>query len=152
MTNFNERTNSFISLTLYSRKGWCWLCVKGELETGTDSYILTQLHSSTSFSSWLGLLNRGSLSAQSPLSAAGSHFSILSPTDSNWLKLSMPWFILLRPPVSAVLPIIYTGASLDWPLGRRSICYNWPTTRPGCQNRKCTYVNNRYIRSRNSRV
>ena len=40
-------------------------------------------HSSTSSSSWLGLLNRGSLRAQSPLSAAGSHFGILSPTVSN---------------------------------------------------------------------
>ena len=28
----------------------------------------------------------------------------------------------------------------------------WPTTRPGCQNRKCTYVNNRCIRSRNIRI
>ena len=28
----------------------------------------------------------------------------------------------------------------------------WPTTRPGCQNRKCTCVNNRCTRSRNSRV
>ena len=43
MTNFNERTNTClyknISLTLYSQKGWCWLCVRDELETGTDSYI-----------------------------------------------------------------------------------------------------------------
>ena len=28
----------------------------------------------------------------------------------------------------------------------------WPTTSPGCQNRKCTYVNNRCIRSRNIRI
>ena len=28
----------------------------------------------------------------------------------------------------------------------------WPKTRPGCQNRKCTYVNNRCIRSRNIRI
>ena len=28
----------------------------------------------------------------------------------------------------------------------------WPTTRPGWQNRKCTYVNNRCIRSRNIRI
>ena len=97
-TSMNERTHFFIkiSLTLYSRKGWCWLCVRGELETGTDCYILTQSssdHSSTSFSSWLGLLNRGSLRAQSPLSAAGSHAGILSPTDfnSNWLKSSVSW-------------------------------------------------------------
>ena len=41
----NEQTHFFIkniSLTLYFWKGWCWLCVRGELETGTDCYILTQ--------------------------------------------------------------------------------------------------------------
>ena len=78
-------------------------------------------HSSTSFASWLGLLNRGSLRAQSSLSGAGSHFGIVSPTDSNhpgtWL------YYFLRPPASAVLPLIYTGASLDWRLDRGSI-YN----------------------------
>ena len=96
MTDFNERTNTLlyknISLSFYSRKGWCWLCVRGELETWTDCYILTQSsdHSSTSFSSWLRCLNRRSLRAQSPLSAAGSQFGILSPTgfNSNWLELS----------------------------------------------------------------
>ena len=40
-------------------------------------------HSSISFASWLGLFNWGSLRAQSPLSGAGSHFGILSPTDSK---------------------------------------------------------------------
>ena len=40
-------------------------------------------HSSTASSSWLVLLNRGSLRAQSPLFAAGSHSGILSSTDSN---------------------------------------------------------------------
>ena len=30
-----------------------------------------------------------------------------------------------------------------------SIVY-WPTTQPGCQNRKCTYVNSRCIQSRNN--
>ena len=56
------------------------------VETRTDCYIdpsSSLEHSGTSFTSWLGLLNQGSLSAQSPLSAAGSHFGILSPTDSN---------------------------------------------------------------------
>ena len=47
MMNFKERMNSLlyknISLTLYSRKGWCWLYVRGELETGTDCFILTQI-------------------------------------------------------------------------------------------------------------
>ena len=82
-------------------------------------------NSSTSFSSWLGLLNRGSLRAKRPLSAAGSHFGILSPTDSNWLEPSRaPGYIIVsRTPASAVLPLIYTGASLDWRFVRGSICY-----------------------------
>ena len=65
-------------------------------------------HSSTSFSSWLGLLNRGSQRAQSPLSAAGSHFGILSSTNSNRLGTF--------PPASASLPLIYTGRDrrLGW--------------------------------------
>ena len=62
MTRFNERTNShfFIkkntSHTLFSkglRKGWCWLCVRGELETERDCHILTPSssdHGSTSSS------------------------------------------------------------------------------------------------------
>ncbi len=105
----------------------------------------------------------------SPLSAAGSHAGILSPTDSNcncnwnwnsnWLtNCPKPSVVsgnifVWRPPASrgrthlppspnsttssgqddipisstgcnyfAVLPLIYTGASLDWRLGRRSIC------------------------------
>ena len=84
-----------------------------------------------------GLLNRGSLRAQNPLSAAGSQFCILSPTDSNcnsnWHKPSVsPGYItVLHPPASAAPPLIYRGASLDWRLGRGSICYtlNWWNTR-----------------------
>ena len=98
MTNFNERAKTLlyknISLTLYSRKGWCWLCVRGELETGTDSYILTQSscdHSSTSFSSSLGCSTVGHWGPQSPQSARCSHVDILSPINSNcnwnWPKL-----------------------------------------------------------------
>ena len=89
-TNFNERTNTLLYKNIISHiwfsKGWWLLCVRDDLETGTDCYIepsLSRDHSSTSSSSWLVLLNRWSLRAQSPLSAAGSHFDILSPTDSN---------------------------------------------------------------------
>ena len=168
----NERTLFFMKIYLphFIRKGWCWLCVRGELETGTDCYILTQSsseHSSTSFSSWLGLLNRGHWGMQ-PLSLqAGSQFGILSPTDSNcdwnwtdsnwvaqvvcgtWLYNCLTytcflWAYACAPnsttstgqgvfPISstgctcfAVLLLIYTGASLDWRLGRGSICYNMP--------------------------
>ena len=49
--NTNTLLYKNISLTLYSPKGWCGLCVRGELEMGTDCYILTQ---SSSFASWLG--------------------------------------------------------------------------------------------------
>ena len=43
MTNINEQTNTLlykniISHTLFS-KGWCWLCVRDELEMGIDCYI-----------------------------------------------------------------------------------------------------------------
>ena len=86
----NKRTHFFIkiSLKLYSRKDWSWFCVRDELETGDRLLYFDPSsfdHSSTSFSSWLGLLNRGSLRTQSSLPAAGSQFGILSPTDSNCL-------------------------------------------------------------------
>ena len=61
MTNLNERTNTLlykkIYLSHFIRKCLCFFCVRGELETGTDCYILTQSfsdHSSTSSSFWLG--------------------------------------------------------------------------------------------------
>ena len=118
----NERTHFFIkkiSLALYSRKGWCWLCVRGVLETGTDCYILTPSssdHSSTSFSSWLGLLNRGSLRAQSPLSAAGSHAGILSSTDSNsnWLKPSVSWLYFCLSPICFRCSSAYLHRRISW--------------------------------------
>ena len=51
----------------------------------TDCYIDPSSgdHSSTSSSCWLGLLNHGSMRVQSPLSAAGSHYGILTSTNSN---------------------------------------------------------------------
>ena len=118
----NERTHFFIkniSLTLYSRKGWRWLCVREELETGTD---WTWQHF---FLIFAVLLNRGSLRAKRPSVCNWSQFGILSPTDFDWLEppRAPGYIIVTRPPTSAVLPLIYTGASLDWRLGRGSICY-----------------------------
>ena len=86
----NERTHFFIkniSLTLYSRKGdsccvWEMSWRRGQTAILTHHYFFLIL---------AGLLNRGSLRAQSSLSAAGSQFGILSPTDSNWLKPSVCW-------------------------------------------------------------
>ena len=61
INDFNERTNTLLYKNIISHilflKGWCWLWVRDELETGTDCYIDPKFffdHSSTSFSSWLG--------------------------------------------------------------------------------------------------
>ena len=45
---------------------------------------------------------------------------------SNWLKppRAPGYIIVSHPPASTVLPLIYTGASLDWRLGRGSIYNN----------------------------
>ena len=164
MTNFNERTNTLlyknIPLTFYSRKGWCWLCVRGELEMGTDCYILTQSssdHSRTSFAFWLGCSTVGHWG---PKPSDWTWFSLrwhpISNWNCNWPKPSVApgYIIVLHPPASCgrmhlppspnsttstvqgdipisstgctfftVLPLIYTGASLDWRLSRGSVCY-----------------------------
>ena len=130
--NFNERTNTLLDKniiphTLFS-KGWCFLCVRGELETGTDCYILTQSssdHSSTSFSSWLGCSTVGHWGPKAlclPLALNSAYCPQLTPTPTdsnsnwNWPKPSVaPGYIIVsRLPASAIPPLIHTGASLDW--------------------------------------
>ena len=160
----NERTHFFIKIYLshFIRKGWCWLCVIGELETGADWYILTQSssnHSSTFFASWQGCSTVGHWGPQALGLQADYHAGILSLTDSNcdwnWTDSTRLWHLVIffltstcflwayasvpnsttstgqgDIPISstrwtsfAVLPLIYTGASLDWRLGRGSVCY-----------------------------
>ena len=95
------------------QKGWCWLCVRGELETGTDCHILTQSSSDTSSTSFfLGWAAQPCVTeGPSPLSVAGSQFSILSTTDSNgdwnWTRTDCPkpsvapgYIIIWYPPAS----------------------------------------------------
>ena len=50
----------------------------------------------------------------------------LVPNWLNWLEppRTPGYIIVWHPPASAVLLLIYTGASLDWRLDRGSICYN----------------------------
>ena len=76
----NEQTHFFIKIYLSRfilervnvgcvwEMSWRW----GQTTILTQQYFFLIL---------VGLLNRGSLRAQSPLSAAGSQFGILSPTD-----------------------------------------------------------------------
>ena len=146
-----ERSHSLIRIYLshFIRKGWCGLCVRRELETGTDCYILTQSssnHSSTFIAFWLGCSTVGHWAPKALSLQADSHAGILSP---NWIQLQLEveltqavcgtWlyncltytFFLWAYtsttstgqgdiPISsagctcfAVLPLIYTGASLD---------------------------------------
>ena len=91
MTNCNERTNTLlyknIPLTFYPWRE-CFLSVRGELETRTDCYILTQV-----LLTIVALLSHSGWAAQqwvteglSPLSLAGSHSAVIL---SNWLQLQL---------------------------------------------------------------
>ena len=129
MTNFNKQTNPLlyknIFLTLYSPKGDV-SCVWEVSSRQGQTAILTQSssdHSSTSFASWLGCSTVGHWGPQDTQSA--SWFSRWHPL-SNWLEppRAPGYIIVLSPPDSAVLPLIYTAASLDWRLGRGSIYNN----------------------------
>ena len=87
-TSMNERIHFFINICLshFILERVMFLVCERWVETRMGCYFdpsSSCYHSSTSSSSWLELLNLGSRRAQSPPSAAGSHFGILSPTNSN---------------------------------------------------------------------
>ena len=69
----------------------------------------------------LGLLNRGSLRAPKP--SVGKLVLTLASSLQLTQAVSAPGYISLRPPASTVLPLIYTGTSLDWRLGQ-GLIYN----------------------------
>ena len=109
ITNEYTSLQKYNSHTLFS-KGWCSVVCERWVETGTKCYIDPSSsldHSSTSSSSWLGLLNRGSLRAQSPQSS-----SWFSPWDSCLSCLDAArapaYIISFRPPASAALLLIYS--------------------------------------------
>ena len=116
MTNFNEQTNSLlyknIFLTLYSWKGDVG-CVWEMSWRQEQTAILTQQYF---FLILAGLLNRGSLRAQSPLSVTGSHAGILSPTDSNsnWLKSSVSWLYFCLTPTCFHCSSAYLHRCISW--------------------------------------
>ena len=133
MTNFNERTNTLlykiIPLTLNYRKGWCFLCVTGDLVTGTDCYILTQvlltIEVLLSHLGWgCSTVGHWGLKALClPLALNSAYCLQLTPTGTDSSHLCPGYIFVWRPPAFVLLPLIYTGASLDWLLGRGSICY-----------------------------
>ena len=85
----NERTRFFIKKYIshfYSRKGWSWLCVRGELETGTDCCILTPSSSDDSYAFWLGCSTVGHWRSKP---SVWSWFSLRWHPISNWLQLQL---------------------------------------------------------------
>ena len=89
------------------------------VETRTDCYI--DPSSSSTIAAFLPQLGWVAQPWVTEGHKAGSHAGILSPTDSN--RRAPGYIIFQCSPASAVLPLIYTGASLDWWLGRGSV-YN----------------------------
>ena len=150
MTNFNERRTYFfikIYLSHFIRKGWCWLCVTGELETGTDSYILTQSssnHSINSFSSWQGCSTRGHWELKAlcqPLALNSASCPQLTPTatatDSNWPKPSVApgYIIVLGPPNSCGRTHLPQSPNSTTSTGQGDI----PISLTGCTCFRCSF-------------
>ena len=114
----NEYTSLYKSITLYFRKGD--VCCVWEMSGDKDWLLYWPKffldHSSTSSSSWLGLLNCGSLRASKP--SFSSWFSLWHPV-SNWLKPPRHWVILFSMPTCFLCSSIYLHR-----------CIFWLTTRP----------------------
>ena len=69
--------------------------------------------------------------------------SCLQLTQTVWAP---GYIIFLHPPASAVLPLIYTGASLDWWLGRGSICNIYRLVPEACKSANADGAKSFYIR------
>ena len=121
MNDFNKRTNTLlyknISHTLFC-KGWCFLCVRGEWETRTDCCFdqsSSRDYSSTCFSSWLGLLNRGSLTAQA------LYLELFLTPLASCLQLSQT--------VGALVILLFTSTSFCCSSAYLHRCISWLTAR-----------------------
>ena len=129
MTNFNERTNTLlykniISYTLFSKGLMLVECERWVKDGDRLLFWPKVLLTIAALLPHLGWVAR-------PWVIEGPKVSVcrwlsLQHLVPNWLQLartaSGTW-LYNCPPTSTVLPVIYTGASLDWRLGRVSICY-----------------------------
>ena len=134
-TSINERTHFFIKIYLshFILEMVDFGCVwevswrRGQTATYWPKVLLT-IEALLPHLGW-GCSTVGHWGPHAVSLQADSHAGILSP---NWLQLQLEltqavcgtWlYIVSHSPVSAVPPLIYTGASLNWQLGRGSI-YN----------------------------
>ena len=115
-----EYTSLYKSLTFYSWKGD--VCCVWEMSGDKDGLLYWPQffldHSSTSFASWLGLLNCRSLRAQSPRSGAGFYFGILSPTDLNRLDT---WLYYFQIPTCFCWSSAYLHGCISWLMARSRV-------------------------------
>ena len=117
----NERTpicKKYIWHTLFS-KGWCFLCLRGEWRQGQTA-ILTQVLLTTLAAllphlgwGWSTVGHWGPKALCLPLALTSA--SCFQLTRTVWAP---DYIIISHPPASAVLPLFYTDASLDWRLSR----------------------------------
>ena len=105
--------------------GWCWLCVRGKLETGTDCYILTPVL--LTIAALLLRLGRGYSTVGhwrfKALSAAGSQFGIFFPTDSNcnWHKPSVSRLYFCLPSTCFRCSSPYLHRCISWVTARSRV-------------------------------
>ena len=130
----NERTHFFLKIYLshfiLERVDVGWV---GEMSWRRgQTVILTQsssfVHSRTSSSSWLGCSTVGHWGPKAlclPLVLSSASCPQLAPTSTDSSRLSSGYIFVWRSHASAVPPLIYTGVSLDWRVGRGSICYKY---------------------------
>ena len=119
--DFNKRTKTLlyknINLSHFIFEKVMFVVCEKWVETSTDCYIDPGV-----LLSHLGWVTPtvGHWGPQSPQSA--SWFSLRRPVSKLTRTVRAPGYIIFyRPPASAVLPLIYTGASLDWRLGWESV-------------------------------
>ena len=107
-------------------KGWCSVVCEWWVERGQTA-IFTQVLLLT-IAALLSHLAWGCSTIvhwkPNPLQDC-SHFGI--PVSTDWRPRAPCLYSFLRPPASAHLRLIYTGASLNWRLGRGSISNNIQT-------------------------
>ena len=124
-TSMNERTHFFIKIYLshFILERVMFVVCERWVETRTDCYfeLSSSDHSSTSFSSWRGCSTVGHGGPQ--VLWLELVLTLASCLQLTWTICAPGYIIVWLPLASAVLPLNYPGASLDWRLVRGSI-YN----------------------------
>ena len=121
MTSEHTSFEKYTSHTLFSnglRKGWCWLCVRGRLETEQTATYWPQvpLTIAALFPHSAGLLNRGP-EGPSPLSGAGSHPGIWNSNSNSNCNCNSDIFDrmhLLFTPVHLLIDGSVEGQYVTW--------------------------------------